>query len=182
MDAVNRRIAMRMMIDTAKQADATQFILITPQEMSVRCRLGAVGKPGTDALRLAEHLVGQRGQGHQARRPEARGRYALMSHSCTTSEVTDSCATLQAPSLTVVETTLSARTRSVPPACVHPLFCARSGCRVLLGFASSPCSTPRLQCHLYRTQRRVFQRHCPMLSCGLRETRPHGALYLQTHR
>ncbi|GAA5994173.1 DNA repair protein SMC6 [Rhodotorula paludigena] len=34
MDAVNRRIAMRMMIDTAKQADATQFILITPQEMS----------------------------------------------------------------------------------------------------------------------------------------------------
>ncbi|GAA5889489.1 hypothetical protein JCM8208_001041 [Rhodotorula glutinis] len=34
MDAVNRRIAMKMMIDTAKTADKTQFILITPQEMS----------------------------------------------------------------------------------------------------------------------------------------------------
>ncbi|TNY22116.1 RecF/RecN/SMC [Rhodotorula diobovata] len=34
MDAVNRRIAMKMMIDTAKTAHQTQFILITPQEMS----------------------------------------------------------------------------------------------------------------------------------------------------
>lgn len=34
-DAVNRRIAMTMMIDTAKSADQTQFILITPQEMGV---------------------------------------------------------------------------------------------------------------------------------------------------
>ncbi|GAA5938070.1 hypothetical protein JCM10213_000824 [Rhodosporidiobolus nylandii] len=34
MDAVNRRIAMRMMIETAKQANQTQFVLITPQEMS----------------------------------------------------------------------------------------------------------------------------------------------------
>ncbi|GAA6051233.1 hypothetical protein JCM3770_005883 [Rhodotorula araucariae] len=33
MDAVNRRIAMKMMIDTAKTANQTQFILITPQEM-----------------------------------------------------------------------------------------------------------------------------------------------------
>ncbi|GAA5956654.1 hypothetical protein JCM3765_005693 [Sporobolomyces pararoseus] len=33
MDAVNRRIAMSMMIDTAKSADQTQFILITPQDM-----------------------------------------------------------------------------------------------------------------------------------------------------
>ncbi|GAA6008829.1 hypothetical protein JCM11491_003798 [Sporobolomyces phaffii] len=33
MDAVNRRIAMTMMIDTAKSAHQTQFILITPQEM-----------------------------------------------------------------------------------------------------------------------------------------------------
>ncbi|GAA5984902.1 hypothetical protein JCM11641_003620 [Rhodosporidiobolus odoratus] len=33
-DAVNRRIAMRMMIDTAKTADQVQFVLITPQEMS----------------------------------------------------------------------------------------------------------------------------------------------------
>ncbi|GAA5839517.1 hypothetical protein JCM3766R1_003566 [Sporobolomyces carnicolor] len=32
-DAVNRRIAMSMMVDTAKSADQTQFILITPQEM-----------------------------------------------------------------------------------------------------------------------------------------------------
>ncbi|GAA5854087.1 hypothetical protein JCM9279_004378 [Rhodotorula babjevae] len=34
MDAVNRRIAMKMMIDAAKTANQTQFILITPQEMS----------------------------------------------------------------------------------------------------------------------------------------------------
>ncbi|GAA5883202.1 hypothetical protein JCM16303_007304 [Sporobolomyces ruberrimus] len=33
MDAVNRRIAMNMMIDTAKSADAVQFVLITPQDM-----------------------------------------------------------------------------------------------------------------------------------------------------
>ncbi|GAA5878546.1 hypothetical protein JCM3774_000102 [Rhodotorula dairenensis] len=33
MDAVNRRIAMKMMVDTAAQADQTQFILITPQDM-----------------------------------------------------------------------------------------------------------------------------------------------------
>ncbi|GAA5927901.1 uncharacterized protein JCM15063_006030 [Sporobolomyces koalae] len=33
MDAVNRRIAMNMMIDTAKAAVETQFILITPQDM-----------------------------------------------------------------------------------------------------------------------------------------------------
>lgn len=35
-DAVNRRIAMKMMVDTAAQADQTQFILITPQDMGVR--------------------------------------------------------------------------------------------------------------------------------------------------
>ena len=34
-DAVNRRIAMGMMIDAAKAADQTQFILITPQDMGV---------------------------------------------------------------------------------------------------------------------------------------------------
>ncbi|GAA5823619.1 hypothetical protein JCM11251_000701 [Rhodosporidiobolus azoricus] len=34
MDAVNRRIAMKMMVNTAKEACGTQFILITPQEMS----------------------------------------------------------------------------------------------------------------------------------------------------
>ncbi|GAA6012114.1 hypothetical protein JCM10207_005133 [Rhodosporidiobolus poonsookiae] len=34
MDAVNRRIAMKMMVDTAKTADKTQHVLITPQETS----------------------------------------------------------------------------------------------------------------------------------------------------
>ncbi|KAI6147159.1 P-loop containing nucleoside triphosphate hydrolase protein [Pisolithus tinctorius] len=33
MDAVNRRISMRMMIDTANASDKKQYILITPQEM-----------------------------------------------------------------------------------------------------------------------------------------------------
>ncbi|CEQ43019.1 SPOSA6832_04907 [Sporobolomyces salmonicolor] len=32
-DAVNRRISMKMMIETAKTANSTQFILITPQDM-----------------------------------------------------------------------------------------------------------------------------------------------------
>ncbi|KAK1222346.1 Structural maintenance of chromosomes protein 6 [Marasmius sp. AFHP31] len=34
MDAVNRRISMRMMIDTANQSDKKQYILITPQDMN----------------------------------------------------------------------------------------------------------------------------------------------------
>ncbi|KAF8500946.1 P-loop containing nucleoside triphosphate hydrolase protein [Russula emetica] len=34
MDAVNRRIAMRMMIDTANSSDGKQYILITPQNMN----------------------------------------------------------------------------------------------------------------------------------------------------
>ncbi|KAJ7175114.1 P-loop containing nucleoside triphosphate hydrolase protein [Mycena crocata] len=33
MDAINRRISMRMLIDTAKQSDKKQFVLITPQDM-----------------------------------------------------------------------------------------------------------------------------------------------------
>ncbi|KAH7914283.1 hypothetical protein BJ138DRAFT_1000546, partial [Hygrophoropsis aurantiaca] len=33
MDAVNRRISMRMMIDTANASDKKQYILITPQDM-----------------------------------------------------------------------------------------------------------------------------------------------------
>ncbi|GAA5878570.1 hypothetical protein JCM1840_007454 [Sporobolomyces johnsonii] len=33
MDAVNRRISMKMMIETAKTANSTQFVLITPQDM-----------------------------------------------------------------------------------------------------------------------------------------------------
>ncbi|KAF8645220.1 hypothetical protein AX16_008047 [Volvariella volvacea WC 439] len=34
MDAVNRRISMKMMIDTAKSSDKKQYILITPQDMT----------------------------------------------------------------------------------------------------------------------------------------------------
>lgn len=34
MDAVNRRISMRMMIDCAKSTDNRQYILITPQDMA----------------------------------------------------------------------------------------------------------------------------------------------------
>jgi chromosome segregation ATPase len=34
MDAVNRRISMKMMIDTANNSDKKQYILITPQDMS----------------------------------------------------------------------------------------------------------------------------------------------------
>jgi chromosome segregation ATPase len=34
MDAVNRKISMRMMIETARESDSTQYILITPQDAS----------------------------------------------------------------------------------------------------------------------------------------------------
>jgi hypothetical protein len=34
MDAVNRRISMKMMIDTARASDKKQYVLITPQDMS----------------------------------------------------------------------------------------------------------------------------------------------------
>ncbi|RIB25292.1 hypothetical protein C2G38_1956627, partial [Gigaspora rosea] len=34
MDAVNRRISMHMMIETTREADCTQYILITPQDAS----------------------------------------------------------------------------------------------------------------------------------------------------
>jgi len=34
MDAVNRRISMKMMIETAKSSDSRQFILITPLDIS----------------------------------------------------------------------------------------------------------------------------------------------------
>jgi hypothetical protein len=33
-DAVNRKMAIKMLIDTGKAADGTQFILISPQSMS----------------------------------------------------------------------------------------------------------------------------------------------------
>ncbi|KAJ1953937.1 Structural maintenance of chromosomes protein 6, partial [Linderina pennispora] len=36
MDAANRAIAMRMMVDSAKSSSTTQFILITPQDMNVK--------------------------------------------------------------------------------------------------------------------------------------------------
>lgn len=38
-DAVNRRVAMRMMVDTAKAANQVQFLLITPQDMGVSLAL-----------------------------------------------------------------------------------------------------------------------------------------------
>lgn len=34
MDAVNRRISMKMLIGTARQSDGVQYILITPQDAS----------------------------------------------------------------------------------------------------------------------------------------------------
>ena len=34
MDAVNRRISMKMMIETANTSDKKQYILITPQDMT----------------------------------------------------------------------------------------------------------------------------------------------------
>ncbi|KAF9895451.1 Structural maintenance of chromosomes protein 6, partial [Lobosporangium transversale] len=34
MDAVNRRISMKMLIDTARESDGVQYILITPQDAS----------------------------------------------------------------------------------------------------------------------------------------------------
>lgn len=34
MDAVNRRISMQMLIDTARESDGVQYILITPQDAS----------------------------------------------------------------------------------------------------------------------------------------------------
>ena len=34
MDAVNRRVSMKMMIDTANSSDGKQYILITPQDPS----------------------------------------------------------------------------------------------------------------------------------------------------
>ncbi|KAH8925274.1 P-loop containing nucleoside triphosphate hydrolase protein [Atractiella rhizophila] len=48
-DAVNRRISMKMMVDTARLADETQFILITPQDMST----AALG-PETHIVRMKD--------------------------------------------------------------------------------------------------------------------------------
>ncbi|SCV71036.1 BQ2448_3798 [Microbotryum intermedium] len=58
MDAVNRRISMKMMVDTAKAADEVQFILITPQSMSgstygPEVRITKLGDPNRSQGRLA---------------------------------------------------------------------------------------------------------------------------------
>ncbi|RIA90796.1 P-loop containing nucleoside triphosphate hydrolase protein [Glomus cerebriforme] len=55
MDAVNRRISMRMMIETAREADKTQYILITPQDASSVA-------PGPD-VRVHRLQDPERGQG-----------------------------------------------------------------------------------------------------------------------
>ncbi|CAG8444247.1 9168_t:CDS:10 [Diversispora eburnea] len=55
MDAVNRRISMRMMIETAREADCTQYILITPQDASSV-------SPGPD-VRVHRLQDPERGQG-----------------------------------------------------------------------------------------------------------------------
>ncbi|KDE07849.1 hypothetical protein MVLG_01943 [Microbotryum lychnidis-dioicae p1A1 Lamole] len=58
MDAVNRRISMKMMVDTAKATDEVQFILITPQSMSgstygPEVRITKLGDPNRSQGRLA---------------------------------------------------------------------------------------------------------------------------------
>ncbi|RHZ75652.1 hypothetical protein Glove_212g65 [Diversispora epigaea] len=55
MDAVNRRISMKMMIETAREADCTQYILITPQDASSV-------SPGPD-VRVHRLQDPERGQG-----------------------------------------------------------------------------------------------------------------------
>ncbi|KAF9077495.1 P-loop containing nucleoside triphosphate hydrolase protein [Rhodocollybia butyracea] len=55
MDAVNRRISMKMMIDTANQSDKKQYILITPQDMT-NIKIG----PSTRVHRMTDP---ERGQG-----------------------------------------------------------------------------------------------------------------------
>ena len=49
MDAVNRRISMKMMIDTANTSDKKQYILITPQDMT-NVQLG----PTVRVLRMSD--------------------------------------------------------------------------------------------------------------------------------
>ncbi|KAF9777990.1 P-loop containing nucleoside triphosphate hydrolase protein [Thelephora terrestris] len=55
MDAVNRRISMKMMIDTAKASDGKQYILITPQDMQ--------NVSITDAVRVHRMIDPERNQG-----------------------------------------------------------------------------------------------------------------------
>lgn len=49
MDAVNRRISMKMMIETANTSDKKQYILITPQDMT-NVQLG----PTVRVLRMSD--------------------------------------------------------------------------------------------------------------------------------
>ncbi|KAJ7134841.1 P-loop containing nucleoside triphosphate hydrolase protein [Mycena epipterygia] len=55
MDAVNRRISMKMMIDTANQSDKKQYVLITPQDMN-NVQIGAT-------VRVHRMTDPERGQG-----------------------------------------------------------------------------------------------------------------------
>ncbi|KAJ7022440.1 P-loop containing nucleoside triphosphate hydrolase protein [Mycena alexandri] len=52
MDAVNRRISMKMMIDTANQSDKKQYVLITPQDMN-NVSIGPTVRRGQGVLGFA---------------------------------------------------------------------------------------------------------------------------------
>jgi len=56
MDAINRRISMKMMIDTANTSDRKQYILITPQDMT-NVQLG----PSVRVLRMPDPERGANG-------------------------------------------------------------------------------------------------------------------------
>ena len=56
MDAINRRISMKMMIDTANTSDRKQYILITPQDMT-NVQLG----PTVRVLRMPDPERGANG-------------------------------------------------------------------------------------------------------------------------
>jgi hypothetical protein len=52
MDAVNRRVTMRMMIETARTSDKKQYVLITPQDMSNV----TIERPFIEVHRMADPL------------------------------------------------------------------------------------------------------------------------------
>jgi len=54
MDAINRKISMKMIIETAKQSDSRQFILITPLDIS--------NVPRSSEIRIHRMLDPERGQ------------------------------------------------------------------------------------------------------------------------
>ena len=43
MDAVNRRISMKLLIDTARETHSRQYILMTPQDMRYGCEATLIG-------------------------------------------------------------------------------------------------------------------------------------------